>query len=204
VVYLVLGTLYNRYILQLRGFDQIPQFSLEAMKYHGREGVEWFRDVMSQLYEGGQRHGWGGSVPRSWNANNADSFGVGSQLPGGGGFRRPTPRNTASTNSFSHQAQVDVGNGESPSNLTDEGAGVRPSSKAPDINPTSHHNQSAVPPPAQRPTPLPAKKFESVPSSREERTFMLGDDDEEDDVIATPRTAAVQRMLFLLSNAFCY
>ncbi|KAF9067193.1 hypothetical protein BDP27DRAFT_1267588 [Rhodocollybia butyracea] len=197
MVYLVLGTLYNRYVLQLRGFDQIPQFSIEAMKYHGREGVDWFRDMMSQFYEGGQRHGWGGSVPRSWGANNANSFGVGSQLPGGGGFRRPMPRNNAPTNPFSHQAQVDVGNGESPSNLPVEGAdaGVRPSSEAPDINPTSHHNQPTVPPPVQRPTPLPVKKFESAPSSREERTFMLGDDDEEDDVIATPMTAAVQRML---------
>ncbi|KIK63223.1 hypothetical protein GYMLUDRAFT_41547 [Collybiopsis luxurians FD-317 M1] len=188
MVYLVLGTLYNRYVLNLRGFDQIPQFSLEAMKYHSREAVDWFRDVMSQLYEGGQRAGWGGNVPRSWGSGNA-GFGGGSQLAPGGGFRRPNPRNTPVANSFSHQAQVDVGGGRE-----SDGAERTPAA-APRTNPVSHQSQTSVAPapaPApQKPEPLPVKKFESAPSTAEERTFMLGDDDEEEDVIATPMTAAV-------------
>ncbi len=35
MAYTVLGVLYNRFVLQLRGFDQIPQFSVESMNYHG-------------------------------------------------------------------------------------------------------------------------------------------------------------------------
>lgn len=40
MTYTALGTLYNRYVLQLRGFDQIPQFSVESMKYHAREATD--------------------------------------------------------------------------------------------------------------------------------------------------------------------
>ncbi|KAE9403670.1 hypothetical protein BT96DRAFT_990100 [Gymnopus androsaceus JB14] len=187
--YLICGTLYNRFVLQLRGFDQIPQFSIEGMKYHGREALDWFRDIMSQLYEGGQRNGWGGSVPRSWSggSNATNGFGVGSRLPpGGGGFRRPMPRTGGSAaNSFSHQAQVDVG--REPSNAPDapsDGASgfARPSRGA--TNPISHQSQvNAVP---QQTAPPPPKKFESGSSTKEERAFMLGDDDAEEDDLVTP------------------
>ncbi|KAJ3544610.1 hypothetical protein NMY22_g2724 [Coprinellus aureogranulatus] len=47
--YTVLGTLYNRYVLQLRGFDQIPQFSLESMKYHTSEAIDWLKDIAATL-----------------------------------------------------------------------------------------------------------------------------------------------------------
>ncbi|KIJ97047.1 hypothetical protein K443DRAFT_681833 [Laccaria amethystina LaAM-08-1] len=53
MTYTVLGTLYNRYVLQLRGFDQIPQFSVESMKYHGSEAWNWISDIISGLDIGG-------------------------------------------------------------------------------------------------------------------------------------------------------
>ncbi|KAJ4479927.1 mannose-6-phosphate receptor binding domain-containing protein [Lentinula aciculospora] len=206
MLYLVFGTLYNRYVLQLRGFDQIPQFSIEAMKYHAREALDWFRDTMGKLYEGGQGNGWGGNVPRSWGGHsNANAgFGVGSQLPAGRAIPRHNTRNGPTTNSFSHQAQVDVSGGDSTTALDASGEGgvggfVRPSSRgSSSTNPISHQNQTdstnpVSQPPAPLPippAPLPVKKYEPGSSTAEERTFMLGDDDEEDDVIATPMTAA--------------
>ena len=56
MTYTVLGTLYNRYVLQLRGFDQIPQFSVESMKYHGSEAWIWISDTISGLDIGGGGH----------------------------------------------------------------------------------------------------------------------------------------------------
>ncbi|KAJ3821292.1 mannose-6-phosphate receptor binding domain-containing protein [Lentinula raphanica] len=196
MLYLVFGTLYNRYVLQLRGFDQIPQFSVQAMKYHGREAVSWFRDTMGQLYEGGQGNGWGGNVPRSWGgrSNPNVGFGVGSQLPPGRPIPRTNSRSGPQTNSFSHQAQVDVGSGTGESSIDPEPAAegvsgfVRPTRGNSSTNPISHQNQTK--PVSKSPAPLPVKKFEPGSSTAEERTFMLGDDDEEDDVIATPMTAA--------------
>ncbi|KAJ3985587.1 mannose-6-phosphate receptor binding domain-containing protein [Lentinula detonsa] len=200
MLYLVFGTLYNRYVLQLRGFDQIPQFSIEAMKYHGRQALNWFRDIMGQLYEGSQGSGWGGNVPRSWGGRSNDNvgFGVGSRLPPGRTTPRTNARSDSGTNIFSHQAQVDVGNGEPPSALDtpDEVVGgfVRPSKGHSSMNPISHQNQTKPATSVSKPpAPLPVKKYEPGSSTAEERTFMLGDDDEEDDVIVTPMTAAAAR-----------
>ncbi|KAF5375607.1 hypothetical protein D9757_008549 [Collybiopsis confluens] len=157
MLYLVLGTLYNRYILNLRGFDQIPQFSLEAMKYHSREALDWFRDLMSQFYEGSQRSGWGGNVPRSWGGARG-----GSQVGTGGGFRRPNPE-------LLQQRICSVNKLKS---MLVQGDQKRcPMRKIREL-PT-------------RPEPLPVKKFEPAPSTADERTFMLGDTDEEDEVFGT-------------------
>ncbi|KAJ3913078.1 mannose-6-phosphate receptor binding domain-containing protein [Lentinula edodes] len=198
MLYIVFGTLYNRYVLQLRGFDQIPQFSIEAMKYHGREALGWFRDIMGQLYEGGQGSGWGSNVPRTWGGrtNPNTGFGVGSQLPPGRANPRANTRSGATTNSFSHQAQVDIGGGGESTNVVDvPGGGVggfmRPNSGT---NTTNKQNQTkSTQPPAPlpiSPAPVMVKKYEPGSSTAEERTFMLGDDEEEEDVIATPMTAA--------------
>ncbi|KXN84971.1 hypothetical protein AN958_11816 [Leucoagaricus sp. SymC.cos] len=54
MTYTVLGTLYNRYVLQLRGYDQIPQFSVESMRYHAREAVDWIQDIMAAYNIGGR------------------------------------------------------------------------------------------------------------------------------------------------------
>uniref|UniRef100_A0A0W0FGG8 Autophagy-related protein 27 n=1 Tax=Moniliophthora roreri TaxID=221103 RepID=A0A0W0FGG8_MONRR len=192
MLYVVFGTLYNRYVLQLRGFDQIPQFSLEAMKYHSREALDWFKDVMSSFYEGGQRTGMGGL-----------GGGVGGFR---GGFapvgRRPAPgprRNP--TNPVSHQAQVDVGSGGDGGEGGDfVGGFVRPTgtprsqNTRPSTNPISHQSQvnaqqqqqrQQQSPPREPTPPLPQAKSvakDTGPATREERAFMLGDDDEEEDV----------------------
>src|SRR5882757_9797390 len=57
MTYAVLGTLYNRYVLQLRGVDQIPQFSIESMRYHGSEALDWIKDIIAGLDTGGHRSG---------------------------------------------------------------------------------------------------------------------------------------------------
>ncbi|EEB95240.1 hypothetical protein MPER_05823, partial [Moniliophthora perniciosa FA553] len=174
----------------LRGFDQIPQFSLEAMKYHSREALDWFKDVMSSFYEGGQRTGMGG-------------------LGGGvGGFRggfAPMGRQAVGprrnpTNPVSHQTQVDIGSGGDGAEGGDFVGGFvrptgtpRPQNTVPRTNPISHQSQVNAQQhqqqrqkPSREPTP-PLPQANSVtkdtgPATREERAFMLGDDDDEEDV----------------------
>ncbi|KAF5343993.1 hypothetical protein D9758_012925 [Tetrapyrgos nigripes] len=52
-LYLTLGTLYNRYALKLRGFDQLPQFSIEGAKYHVQEMWDVARDAdWREVFEG--------------------------------------------------------------------------------------------------------------------------------------------------------
>lgn len=46
MIYLVLGTLYNRFVLGLSGFDQIPQFSIDSAKYHLSNGLDYARDFV--------------------------------------------------------------------------------------------------------------------------------------------------------------
>lgn len=90
MIYTVLGTLYNRYVLQLRGFDQIPQFSIESMKYHSSEALDWLKDIAANLDIPGNnntahsRSGSGGGGRPPWSASS--------------GPRTPNP--------VSHQAQV--------------------------------------------------------------------------------------------------
>lgn len=49
--YLVCGTIYNRFVLNLSGFDQIPQFSWTSLKYHVSEVTEHIREGMGTFYE---------------------------------------------------------------------------------------------------------------------------------------------------------
>ncbi|KAL0952188.1 hypothetical protein HGRIS_008799 [Hohenbuehelia grisea] len=46
--YLVLGTLYNRFVLGLQGFDQVPRFSFAGMAYHSQQAFEYFKDMLAQ------------------------------------------------------------------------------------------------------------------------------------------------------------
>ncbi|KAJ3511454.1 hypothetical protein NLJ89_g4087 [Agrocybe chaxingu] len=70
MTYTVLGTLYNRFVLDLRGFDQIPQFSIESMKYHGREAFEWCKDMAGIIILNlGSRNGGGGAYSGLPSAN---------------------------------------------------------------------------------------------------------------------------------------
>src|SRR5271154_2003082 len=84
MTYAVLGTLYNRYVLQLRGVDQIPQFSIESMRYHGSEALDWIKDIITGLDIGGRRSGGTpyGGLPSSGLPSGG--------LPSGG-LRTPNP-----------------------------------------------------------------------------------------------------------------
>ncbi|CAA7264953.1 unnamed protein product [Cyclocybe aegerita] len=193
MTYTVLGTLYNRFVLDLRGFDQIPQFSIESMKYHGREAFEWCKDMAGIIILNlGSRSGGGGaysglpsSDPRATNpvshhtqasgpaggddrVEEGGGFGNGDGLANAGGFVRPQPgRNRAA-----------------------------PFQRA-ETNPISHQSQvnaaqslsfSASTPPSvsqslsqQTPDISQSRKFgpEARGSAKGERDFMLGDDDAE-------------------------
>jgi hypothetical protein len=170
MAYTIFGTLYNRYVLQLRGFDQIPQFSLESMKYHAREAIDWFKDIMTIMYENNQRRGSdGGGLP----------------------FRRPGSSSNA-PNPFSHHTQSNAGNefARPQANRTES------TTRRPDINPVSHQHQvqveslsigsSTQQQPASVPTPQQKDKHkagdvllkESAPQEKQEFTLDNDDDDE--------------------------
>lgn len=169
MAYTIFGTLYNRYVLQLRGFDQVPQFSFESMKYHAREAVDWFKDIMTIMYENSQRRG------------AADVGG----LP----FRRPGGSSNA-PNPFSHFTQSNEGN-EFLRPQTNKTESIRRH----DINPVSHQNQvqaesysigtSSQQQATSVPTPQP--KDQSKPNddvlrnsaAQEKQEFLLDDDDDE-------------------------
>ncbi|KAL0576319.1 hypothetical protein V5O48_005668 [Marasmius crinis-equi] len=214
MAYLLLGTLYNRYVLQLRGFDQLPRFSLEGMRYHGNEALEWFKEWMQGGYHAGQgqRFGGGGGMGR----------GGYERVPGGGlegGFGRPPRR--AETNPVSHQAGVDVGSGGGGTGV--EGGFVRPQPSSPrppqnqnpgaQTNPVSHHSQSQslsqqqpppppptqqsqsqTQPPAQNQTPAQPQTQTSSqaqqPQPTPQETFTLADDEDEEEDLAVPKTPA--------------
>ena len=134
MTYAVFGTLYNRYVLQLHGVDQIPQFSIESMMYHGSEAWDWIKDIISGLNIGGHGSGatpYGGRPsggPRTPNpvshhtqssgsgpSGSPDGLDVNGGLDksGNGGFIRPqqsknrgSPFQRLETNPVSHQSQV--------------------------------------------------------------------------------------------------
>lgn len=173
MTYTVLGTLYNRYVLQLRGFDQIPQFSIESMKYHGSEAWDWIRDVAAQFNIGTNAgHGRG----------NYDG------LPSAG-IRTPNP--------VSHQAQVgNLGPQDLEGGSRNEGfvrpqripSTVNPFQRA-EINPVSHHSQSLSfsasnqhsSPPLAHPQPQTPTQHLQQPQSGNE--FTLEDEDEGEELV---------------------
>ncbi|KAG5651212.1 hypothetical protein H0H81_009459 [Sphagnurus paluster] len=196
ILYLVAGTLYNRFVLRLRGVDQIPKFSVEAMKYHASEALDWIKDLAGSA----QRPGSGyARMPNELGTPFSGGTFSGSSQPSGG------------INPVSHQTQVSSGPG-STLHSDDVGHGfVRPHpSRAPsgpprraEINPVSHQAQIATSqvgnvgptPPAPITSALaPAENTRPQPSelhnTAQKREFMLGDDeDEEDDLVNTPPTA---------------
>lgn len=171
MAYTILGTLYNRYVLQLRGYDQIPQFSLESMKYHAREAIDWFKDIMTIMYENSQRRGSdGGGLP----------------------FRRPGG-NPNAPNPFSHHTQSDTGNefARPQANRTEY------TTRRHNINPVSHHNQVqveslsigtstqhqtiSVPTPQQKDKHKADNVLLKESAPQEKQEFMLDNDDDDDD-----------------------
>lgn len=174
MTYTVFGTLYNRYVLQLRGIDQIPQFSIESMRYHGSEALDWIRDIIAGLDIGGRTNG---GTPY-------------------GGFPSGGPR---TPNPVSHHSQTSEPPGD-----PEETGGLSNSNKASpfqrmEINPVSHQSQviaqslsfstAASPPPSQfryHTHDLPPQNHRSPidkqRSTKETRDFMLGGDDDAEEL----------------------
>jgi hypothetical protein len=74
MLYLVCGTLYNRFILKLSGFDQIPQFSMISLKYHVSASLENLKDILEGFCQGsggmGRRiAGWRAGANQNRNMN---------------------------------------------------------------------------------------------------------------------------------------
>jgi len=187
MTYTVLGTLYNRYVLQLRGFDQIPQFSLESMQYHGREAYDWIKDMVATLDVGGRASGGAGGgysglssagVPTTNPVSHQSRvFGAqeegGAFSGGGAGFIRPQTSRTQSTSSrrfdtnpVSHQTQVNAQNAQSLSFST-----TVPHSPSP---PTQSSYPESTIPQVHRSNPS-----DSRGSTKDERDFMFGDEDDD-------------------------
>lgn len=167
MTYTVSGTLYNRYVLQLRGFDQIPQFSIESMKYHAREAIDWIKDILAAYNVGGN----------------------------GGGL--PYASRTPAMNPVSHHTQAsEEHNINTNTFVRPQTHLTRPSSQR-DTNPVSHHTQTQIEegradPSLNSPPPPPPKTSLSqfVPRrvdlgsrgpTRQEREFLLGDEGDEGD-----------------------
>ncbi|KAF8890094.1 mannose-6-phosphate receptor binding domain-containing protein [Infundibulicybe gibba] len=111
MLYAVLGTLYNRYVLQLRGFDQIPQFSIESMKYHGSEAWGWLQDVITGLstgreYSSGHLATNGSRGAPNPVSHHSQSGDVGSEFTRPQNGARTGFSGDARTNPVSHQSQV--------------------------------------------------------------------------------------------------
>ncbi|KAG6848367.1 hypothetical protein H0H93_000822 [Arthromyces matolae] len=112
LLYLVAGTLYNRFVLRLSGWDQIPKFSIESMKYHASEAIDWVKDLTGIGHgryhypipghdgEREQEEGLLGGGGRSANSNLNTPFSGGSTA-----FPR-SAQGTGRLNPVSHHAQV--------------------------------------------------------------------------------------------------
>ncbi|PFH46052.1 hypothetical protein AMATHDRAFT_70700 [Amanita thiersii Skay4041] len=156
LAYTVLGTLYNRYVLRLRGFDQIPQFSIESMKYHGHEALDWIRDITSNLYESNQRNGDLPFRRPGGSPNTPNPFSHFTQSNPNPEFTRPQSNKTTSgqldINPVSHQSQVQMQN-------------------------NADRSQSELTAP-QSPPPKSNREAAKQPALKEDQ-FMLGEDDED-------------------------
>ncbi|KAG6873074.1 hypothetical protein C0995_003382 [Termitomyces sp. Mi166 len=214
LLYLVAGTLYNRYVLRLQGSDQIPRFSLESMRYHASEAVDWFKDLTGI---GSSRYNY--RMPEE---------GLRTPFPGENTLPH-SAQGTGGLNPVSHHTQVSnpESAGASPGSRGD--AFVRPytsrttsaSGKKPDINPVSHQAQSsatgsAAPPPLPpksdlaKPPPQPQPQEqarspppratvspispEPAPAKKEKhrlQPFDLGDDDDDEVNLGSATSAVV-------------
>ncbi|KAG6891625.1 hypothetical protein C0992_001310 [Termitomyces sp. T32_za158] len=199
LLYFIAGTLYNRYVLHLQGFDQIPRFSIESMRYHASETADWFKDLVGlgtkkynyRMPEEGlstpfsgenvlsrSAQGTGGLNPISHHtqASRPENAGTGPSL-GGGAFVRPYIAHTTSPsgkkpdiNPISHQVQAVVTSTVS-----------APSTDLPQSQPPPQ-SQSQPQPQQARSPPLAAPSANPEPAPVKERhrpqPFDLGDDDD--------------------------
>jgi hypothetical protein len=202
ILYVVFGVLYNRYVLRLRGFDQIPQFSIASMKYHAHEVLDWLKDVATGMHEGGRTIGAHSGFFSS--SSSASELGLG----GGSGFSHPNVNPVSHQNQNQNQNHGREGgtrNGSSSGFVRPQsGTGLGPENgRRGEINPVSHQAQSrmesrdslASQPPRAKKENLPPRplQLETGASSMEDREFMLGDDEGDDvgDAPSKPSTVDV-------------
>ncbi|KAF7783900.1 hypothetical protein Agabi119p4_65 [Agaricus bisporus var. burnettii] len=158
MTYTALGTLYNRYVLQLRGFDQIPQFSVESMKYHAREATDWIKDILAAYNTGGN----GGYVPGRSAAANPFSHQsqANEELNINNNFVRPqatTIRSQPDTNPVSHHTQSQA------------------------ETQSTHNSPPPLPPKRSLPQIAPRRvALGSRGPTKEEQDFLLGEEEEEE------------------------
>lgn len=55
IAYLIIGTLYNYFVLGLAGTDALPRFTLAGLIYHGREAWEMAGDWWASSGRGESR-----------------------------------------------------------------------------------------------------------------------------------------------------
>lgn len=176
LLYLAAGTIYNRYVLHLRGVDQIPKFSSESMKYHAREALNLLMDLAGSMRSGG-----------AYNRTSASSYRSG----------LPTQRTTISpsVNPVSHQSLISSPGVDCPTHSNGSGF-VTPQRAAAmgRMNPVSHQaqvpsQQVGTPPSSSahghpNPTVPPEKTPELIPTAdlgelEEEFEFKVGEDEDE-------------------------
>lgn len=74
MLYIILGLLYNRYVLELRGFDQIPRYSLISFS----DTMEFFRSCIDRVKSRASDsfHYSGGGMSRSWGGSGSGYRGL--------------------------------------------------------------------------------------------------------------------------------
>ncbi|KAJ7149227.1 hypothetical protein C8R43DRAFT_1236564 [Mycena crocata] len=151
LTYVVLGTLYNHFVLQLQGADALPRFSIAGMAYHGREA--W--GLAGEWWASGGRRGGLSSTARGpvglggpgGFSSHGRSFGGGdSERAFGGDDERSfggNPNNTTNTNN-SHERVFGSGGGNRNGTANANPfvrTSVRKEQMQPQTNPASHQTQ---------------------------------------------------------------
>ncbi|CAL1694206.1 unnamed protein product [Somion occarium] len=72
MLYIIVGLLYNRFVLDLRGFDQIPRYSLISFS----DVVQFFRNCIDRVKSRTPDFGGGGGVNGSWGRSGSDYRGL--------------------------------------------------------------------------------------------------------------------------------
>ncbi|KAF6753319.1 mannose-6-phosphate receptor binding domain-containing protein [Ephemerocybe angulata] len=190
--YTVLGTLYNRYVLQLRGIDQIPQFSIESMRYHSSEAIDWLKDIAAGLDIPGSNRSGSGAYGRAPSSNaRAAPNPYSHQTQTGGipvhddeeasmGFARPQAGRKPETNPVSHQSQV-IAETQAAQQQQQQQQQQRTGESLSFGASSTSSSSAPLPPPPQlmtRPVPTKLEVREATPAERE---FMLGEDEEDEE-----------------------
>ncbi|KAJ7142355.1 hypothetical protein C8R44DRAFT_974140 [Mycena epipterygia] len=136
IAYLIIGTLYNYFVLGLAGTDALPRFTLAGLIYHGREAWEMAGD-------------WWASSGRGSGFSSSARGPVGLGGPAGFGSRaRPDVERAGSDGSFG-SANGAANGAANPFIRT-----ARKTQLQPQTNPASHQTQ-AMAPPSANPVPPP-------------------------------------------------